>query len=161
MRLKFFTVPALDPGAAEEDLNRFLGSHRVSGVDRHLVTEANGVYWSVCVSYLAAPDSAQVKPGKIDYREVLSESEFKVFAKLRTLRKSLAEQEGVPAYALFTNEQLAAMVRQRVSTLRDMGEIQGIGEARLAKYGLAFLTVLVQSETPRPGSSVGSDQNRS
>ena len=39
-----------------------------------------------------------------------------MFAKLRALRKTLADREGVPAYALFTNEQLADMVRRRITT---------------------------------------------
>ena len=41
-------------------------------------------------------------------------AEFTVFAKLRSVRKLLADRQGVPAYALFTNEQLAAMVQRRV-----------------------------------------------
>ena len=45
--------------------------------------------------------------GRIDYKEVLSAPEFERFARLRLLRKELAEKEGVPAYAIFTNEQLA------------------------------------------------------
>ncbi len=48
----------------------------------------------------------------------------------------------MPAYALFTNEQLAAMVRQRVATAAALAEIDGVGAARVAKYGAPFLDVL-------------------
>lgn len=65
-----------------------------------------------------------------------------MFARLRALRKTLAEQEGVPAYALFTNEQLAGMVQRRVRTVGDLREIDGVGEARVEKYGGAFLDIL-------------------
>ena len=51
--------------------------------------------------------------GKVDFKEVLSDPEFAVFARLRALRKERADAEGVPAYALFTNEQLAEMVQRR------------------------------------------------
>jgi len=34
MKLRFFTIPAIAPGAAEEELNRFLDAHRVSSVER-------------------------------------------------------------------------------------------------------------------------------
>lgn len=70
-----------------------------------------------------------------------------VFAKLRALRKTLAEQEGVPAYAVFTNEQLAEMVQRRVVTATGLRDIPGIGEARADKHGAAFLAVL-RAEIP-------------
>ena len=83
--------------------------------------------------------------GKIDYREVLSEADFAVFAKLRALRKTLADAEGVPAYALFSNEQLAEMAQRRVRTASALREIAGVGEARLEKYGADFLSILQEN----------------
>jgi hypothetical protein len=53
------------------------------------------------------PHVAGSKRAKVDYRELLSAGDFVLFAKLRILRKGMAEREAVPAYALFTNEQLA------------------------------------------------------
>jgi superfamily II DNA helicase RecQ len=85
----------------------------------------------------------------VDFKEVLSEAEFAVFARLRALRKQLAEAEGVPAYALFTNEQLAEMVQQRVSTATGLRQIAGVGEARVEKYGPAFLDLLTQAALPQ------------
>ena len=92
------------------------------------------------------PESGPVSPrkGKIDYREVFNEPDFALFARLRNLRKTLAEQEGVPAYALFTNEQLAAMVHQRVTSKAALSAIDGVGTARIDKYGEAFLALLRQ-----------------
>ena len=145
MKVKFFSVPALDPGAAEEDLNRFLGGHRVLAVDRQLVHDRSAAYWAVCVTYLEGQGKAPVKKGKIDYREVLPADEFAVFARLRSLRKTIADREAVPAYALFTNEHLATMVRQRVVTAEDLGAIPGVGPARVDKYGQAFLEVLAEA----------------
>ena len=74
--------------------------------------------------------------------EVLPAAEFAVFAKLRALRKELSEPEGLPAFALFTNEQLADMVRHRVSSHEDLKGINGVGQARVEKYGDAFLRIL-------------------
>ena len=56
--------------------------------------------------------------------------------------RHLPEREGVPAYALFTNEQLAAMVRSRVGTATGLGAIEGVGKSRIEKYGAAFLELL-------------------
>lgn len=91
------------------------------------------------------------KGSKVDYREVLSEADFKLFARLRTLRKELAEHEGVPAYALFTNEQLAAMVARRVRTPAELGAIPGVGAARVEKYASRFLELLGQADDPGEG----------
>jgi len=149
MRVKFFAVPAADPGAVEQEVNRFLGGHRVLSIDRELVAESSGAFWALCITYLQGPESAaKPKRGKIDYREVLPEAEFSIFAKLRSLRKSLAAEEAVPAYALFTNEQLATMVRQRIRTAQQLSEIPGVGQARVEKYGPAFLEVLAR-EIPK------------
>jgi superfamily II DNA helicase RecQ len=61
-----------------------------------------------------------------------------------TSPKELAEKEGVPAYALFTNEQLADMVKQSITTMAALRNVKGVGPARAAKYGAAFLEVLAE-----------------
>lgn len=159
MKLAFFAVPALVSADAEGELNRFLGSHRVLSVDRQLVTRDQGVYWAISVSYLDGKDRlAPLKRGKIDYKEVLSEADFDVFAKLRSLRKEIAEREGVPPYALFTNEQLAAMVTQRICDTSQLGTLSGVGPARVEKYGVPFLTLLreaFEKESARESASDG------
>jgi HRDC domain len=146
MAYRFFQVPVRDGGAAGEELNRFLRGHRVLSVDRRWVDLGTESYWSFCVDYIeSAPGSgsstrAQGEPrGKVDYREVLTPEQFATFVKLRTLRQAISKEEGVPVYVIFTNEQLAAMVRKRSASKADMGRIDGIGEARIQKYGNRFL----------------------
>jgi superfamily II DNA helicase RecQ len=130
------------------ELNRFLGSHRVIGVEKHLVTaQGGGPVWVFCVEYLRGPAPEGRGSGgnatpKVDYREVLSPEDFAVFSRLREVRKGLAERDGVPPYSVFTNEQLAVMVRQRVADTAGLEKIDGVGAARLEKYGAAVLEVL-------------------
>ena len=50
-----------------------------------------------------------------------------------------------PSYAVFTNEQLAEMVQRRVASAAALREIAGIGEARIEKYGAAFLDILKEA----------------
>lgn len=157
MKYRFFTVPIHAPEAVQEELNRFCAEQRVVSVDKQFVQGAEGSFWALCVCYLdqqSGPVSARGKD-KIDYREVLNESDFAVFAKLRGLRKTLAEQEGVPAYALFTNEQLAVMVRNRVTSKAALGDIEGVGAARVEKYGDAFLKLLEEAARDAVQSSGG------
>lgn len=51
MKLHFITVPIHGSDAAEEELNRFLASHRVLAVDRQLVTDGPRSAWAICVAY--------------------------------------------------------------------------------------------------------------
>jgi len=158
MKLRFFTVWMQEAGQEAEELNAFLSSHRIVSVDRHFVLDGANSAWAICVSYLpTAGRPAPEKRGRVDYREVLPEAEFATFAKLRSLRKTLAEKEGVPAYALFTNEQLAEMVRRRVVSLNGLEKIEGVGPARCEKYGASFLAVLkaeLPAEAGRDGEGV-------
>lgn len=146
MQLKFFQIPTLGGGLLEDDLNAFLRAHRVLAVQRELVREGPGVYWALCVEYLpqapARPGQSASQPSgnaKIDYREVLSAQDFETFSRLRKLRKEMAERDGVPVYAVFTNEQIAAMVTSRADSLAALRRIDGVGDARVEKYGEAFL----------------------
>lgn len=117
LAFKFSTIPLRDVSSAESELNAFLGSHRVLGVDRQLVDRGANSFWTLCVEYLPGAAGAAApsfdKKGRIDYREVLPPEDFLVFVKLRDLRKQMAQTEAVPVYTIFTNDQLAEMVRRR------------------------------------------------
>jgi superfamily II DNA helicase RecQ len=95
---------------------------------------------------------------RTDYREVLKEQDFAVFAQLRSLRKAVAEREGVPAYALFTNEHLAEMVLKRAATATALGTIEGVGKARMEKYGALFLDVLGKAFGASERAAGGGDE---
>lgn len=147
MRFRFFTIPAFDPDAAQDALNAFCAQHRIVASDRHFVDRGVDSFWAVCVTWVegAAPAfPAQGRRERVDYREVLGEADFAVYSELRRLRKHLADREGVPAYAIFTNEQLAAMVQRRVASVQALGAIEGVGEARVDKFGDVFLDALTR-----------------
>jgi ATP-dependent DNA helicase RecQ len=65
-----------------------------------------------------------------------------LFDALRAQRRGLAEAQGVPAYLIFHDATLAAMAAARPQTLAALGEISGVGAAKLERYGEAFLGVL-------------------
>jgi superfamily II DNA helicase RecQ len=145
MQLRVFTVPLHAGDEHHEELNRFLRSHCVLSVDKRFTDAIGQPCWTFCVEYAEPAKNGDPKPiGKIDYREKLSPEDFAVYDKLRQLRKQMAEAENQPPFVLFTNDQLAQMVKRRVKSLQAMGEIEGIGPARLSKYGDAFLKVLLE-----------------
>lgn len=79
MRLRFFSIPALAPEQASEEVSTFLSTHRVLGIDRRFVDAGADSYWAICVTYTATKDAgnpARRSKKVVDYREVLSEPEF-------------------------------------------------------------------------------------
>jgi superfamily II DNA helicase RecQ len=150
MAFRIFTVPIRDPAASQDELNSFLQSHKVLSVEQHWVDRGADSFWSFCVDYhdyhasatKSASTTVRGKKSQVDYREVLNEEDFAVYSELRELRKQLAQQESVAVYVVFTNEQLAEMVQQRVATKADLERIVGAGSARIGKYGEQFLELL-------------------
>ena len=150
MKLRFFSINALDPEADQAALDAFCTQHRLVAIDKHFVTRSDVCYWSVCVTYLekstsptiSKPNQTINKRGQVDYREVLNDQDFAVYAKLRNLRKLISDAESTPVYAIVSNDQMAAMVTNRVNSLTALGAINGIGDAKLEKYGKRFLEVL-------------------
>jgi superfamily II DNA helicase RecQ len=151
MAFKFFTVPVGDSEASEAELNAFLRGHRVLSVERRLIESGSNSFWAFCVDYVEAggdtAGSGPVARGgggrvRVDYREALPPEEFAVFARLRQWRKEVAQREAVPVYTVFTNDQLARMVRGRAASRADLEAIAGVGDARIDKYGPQVLDLL-------------------
>lgn len=151
MRCDFFTIPAQDAATATEELNRLLSNARILSVDRQFVADGANSFWSVCVLSQTGGQRpvSQGRRAAVDYREVLSPEDFKVYARLRDLRKTLAQRDGVPPYSVFTNEQLAEIVRGQVASLSALKAINGVGDARVEKYGQDMLAAL------RPNGATG------
>jgi superfamily II DNA helicase RecQ len=151
MQLKTLVLPIKNLAAAEAEMNAFLRSHRVLAVKKECGPDGENAFWTFCVEYLDSPAGAPPlagKPPKVDYKEVLQPEECEVFSRRREWRKTVAEQEGGPVYAVLTNEQLAQMVQKKVTSKAGLKEIEGVGEARIAQYGDALLERLVFNPVP-------------
>jgi ATP-dependent DNA helicase RecQ len=72
----------------------------------------------------------------------VDEAQRALWEALRATRQALAEEQGIPAYMIFHDATLMAMLEQRPETLAQLGTISGIGERKLEAYGEAFLEVL-------------------
>jgi len=158
MQLKIFVLPIKNVEPAEAELNRFLRGNRILAVTKEFVNNGENSFWSIAVEYLdPATGNAGARQNRrgdrVDYREVLSDSEFRVFVQLRELRKEIANKEAMPVYAVFTNEQLAEMSRRLPGSKAALAQIDGIGEAKTAKYGQIFLEKIA-SVQPDAGSGV-------
>ena len=65
-----------------------------------------------------------------------------LFDKLRALRKTLADEKGVPAYVIFSDKTLTAMASILPVNTAEMRGVTGIGEFKLEEYGYSFIKVI-------------------
>jgi ATP-dependent DNA helicase RecQ len=65
-----------------------------------------------------------------------------LFAALRSLRKEMADRENIPPYIIFSDSTLRQMSQERPRDKVALLGIKGVGEAKLERYGDAFLKVL-------------------
>jgi ATP-dependent DNA helicase RecQ len=61
---------------------------------------------------------------------------------LKARRLELAREQGVPPYVIFHDSTLLGILNQRPATLDEMAQVSGVGQAKLARYGDEFLSVL-------------------
>jgi ATP-dependent DNA helicase RecQ len=71
-----------------------------------------------------------------------SEDDKDLFRALRVRRSALAKAQEVPAYVVLPDRSLIDMAHRRPSTLVEMAEVHGIGDAKLKRYGAEFLEVI-------------------
>jgi len=65
-----------------------------------------------------------------------------LFQHLRTVRKRLADERGVPAYVVFSDQVLWDLIERRPTTPEEMLDVSGVGPAKLERYGQVFLEAL-------------------
>jgi ATP-dependent DNA helicase RecQ len=75
-----------------------------------------------------------------------------LLATLKGLRRELSRAEEVPAYRVFTDRALAEMAALRPTTEAALAEVHGVGPAKLARYGEAFLAAIRADAGMRGGS---------
>ncbi|MDR0490162.1 MAG: DNA helicase RecQ [Oscillospiraceae bacterium] len=70
------------------------------------------------------------------------EGDADLFSALKTLRSKIASQEKLPAYIVFSNANLADMARKAPKTMDEFMGVSGVGRAKAARYGEAFLAAI-------------------
>ena len=144
MKLQYasYLIPLHAESAEQELLNKFLRSHRIVQTKKELVTGNGMSNWAILVEYIESQDKGageQSVKNKVDYKEILNAEDFVLFSKLREVRKKLAEENGLPVYAVCTNEQLADIAKTRPKNITEIKKIEGIGQGKAEKYAAALL----------------------
>jgi len=81
MAFKFFVVPDRGSANAEQELNRFLASHKVLSIDRELIDQGMNSFWAICVDYLNSTvventGVSNLSRSRVDYKTILAPQEF-------------------------------------------------------------------------------------
>jgi ATP-dependent DNA helicase RecQ len=70
-----------------------------------------------------------------------------LFAKLKHLRKSIAEQEDVPPFVVFSDATLADMAGSLPDSSSEFLQVNGVGKTKLTRYGEKFLATIARHLT--------------
>jgi ATP-dependent DNA helicase RecQ len=82
------------------------------------------------------PKKGRATTGDFDYDEAL-------FARLRAVRKRLADDEGVPPFVIFGDATLAEMAMVLPNDENALLAVNGVGKHKLRRFGSEFLDEIV------------------
>ena len=151
LHLKIFTLQFSNSyhGFDDSVVTDFIKDKEVSSVREHFFIKDEIPFWTILVIYHARiVNSISVVPNQFqaktqdNYRQLLSEADYPLFNTLKTWRAERAKAEGIPPYIICTNKQLAEMVTKKPTRLNQLEQIEGIGKAKLEKYGTEILGLL-------------------
>ncbi|MEM1309263.1 MAG: DNA helicase RecQ [Cyanobacteria bacterium P01_H01_bin.153] len=107
------------------------------------VLKLNAASWQVLRKQLsvevAIPDTTRT-----DHAEggETSAAAAALLDQLRSLRKRLADEQGVPPYIVFTESTLRQMAQKMPRSLSQFGRISGVGSRKLEQYGQVFVAAI-------------------
>ncbi len=74
--------------------------------------------------------------------ELLAPYDHDLFELLRTLRKKIADEQGIPPYVVFSDRSLRDMAALLPRSAEAMLSVSGVGEVKLERYGHQFLRLI-------------------
>lgn len=86
---------------------------------------------------------AEAEPREDDLQ--LGDDEQRVLGALKALRTSIAREEQVPPYIVFSDRTLAELAVKRPRSLSAFGNVRGVGPMKLERYGQRFLEAISQA----------------
>jgi ATP-dependent DNA helicase RecQ len=149
-------------GFDDTPLRDFLKDKNVLSVREHFFITHEVPYLVLLVTYtlprpaVAPPSPTRRQHEDTSWRALVTAEELPLFNALRDWRSERSKREGVPPYVICTNRQFAAMVKARPQNLAALAEIEGVGKAKLDKYGrdlLAILAPAADNHHPRPAAA--------
>ena len=96
------------------------------------------------------------KTTKVKKKTKKEEAKSTLFDELKALRKTIANDENIPAYLIFTDATLEEMADKKPVSGEEMLDISGVGQAKLDNYGTDFINAILEfvKAKQKEGSSV-------
>ena len=89
-----------------------------------------------------APRARRDKVRRSAAQSTVAEADQNLFQALRQKRMEIARAQNVPPYVIFHDKTLIELAAARPSSRAEMAGVPGVGEAKLDRYGPAFLAVI-------------------
>ncbi len=142
MRLKVVTLPYVDSlgGFSQQAVDQACASGGLTEVRDHFFIH-RGVPHLALVMFIDDAGTAAARIGKApedDPGRELPEALQSLYRTLRNWRNERAKADGVPAYVVLRNAQLAEICRKLPRSLAALRQIEGFGEGTCEKYGKKF-----------------------
>ncbi|NIY49831.1 ATP-dependent DNA helicase RecQ [Cedecea colo] len=90
---------------------------------------------------LAVPRVVAIKP-RTNQKTFGGNYDRKLFAKLRKLRKAIADEENIPPYVVFNDATLIEMAEQMPISAGEMLGVNGVGTRKLERFGREFMSLI-------------------
>ncbi len=138
MKIRIITLPFDENSQTFNDnvINNFCLNKNVTKITTKFFSSNSKIYWTVAISYteILKPNE-RIKTG-------LTESQKKLFLRLKEWRVARANKEGIPVFLIAKNIQLEEIVIKKCITLECLKNIKGIGDVKTAKYGKDITTIV-------------------
>ncbi|MGE0338680.1 MAG: DNA helicase RecQ [Xanthobacteraceae bacterium] len=99
------------------------------------------------VLMLREPKAPRARRGKVarsQAQSAIAENDRALFEALRRKRMELAREQNVPPYVIFHDKTLIELAAVRPASRSEIAKVSGVGEAKLDRYGAAFLAVIAE-----------------
>ena len=98
---------------------------------------------------LRVPPEPRARRGKVERKgqaaSVVPQADQALFELLRQKRMEIARAQNVPPYVIFHDKTLVELAAARPTSRKAMADVPGVGEAKLERYGPAFLSVIAEN----------------
>jgi len=94
----------------------------------------------------SAPRAGREKFSRNRKSATLPDADRPLFEALREKRMEIARAQNVPPYVIFHDRTLIELAAARPASHAEMTSVAGVGEAKLERYGPAFLEVIARHE---------------
>lgn len=142
------TFDSIYGGFNDEEVREFIKDKEIISITDYHFVKNDVPYLTFILKYFPHRLEIETKPVQKEKREQdeewkksLTEADMGLFNMLRDWRSQRCKKEGVPPYILFTNLQLAMIVKKRPQSLAELTQIDGIGKGKSQKYGEEILSI--------------------